>query len=102
MNTIQIRLYDLFRNEISLSDEKDSAFVSAVEEVVENEVRKDSNIHSSKEDIYRLELKIEQTKSDLELKMEQNKTDLYKAIFWNWTGAIYCYIGRGISNRKVY
>jgi len=65
MNTIQIRLYDLFRHELSLSDEKAAAFVSAVEEVVINKIKKNSNIHSLKVDIYRLKLKIEQTKSDL-------------------------------------
>lgn len=71
MNTIQIRLYDLFRKELNLSDDKAAAFVSAVEEVVELGVKHDTQKLSTKEDIHLLELKLEQTKSDT-----------YKAMFY--------------------
>ncbi len=81
MNTIQIRLCDLFRKELNLTDDKAAAFVSAVEEVVGAEVKKDFHMASNKEDIYRLELKMEQSKNELELKIEQTKGDIYKAMF---------------------
>jgi len=70
MNTIQIRLYDLFRKELNLADDKAAAFVSAVEEVVEMGVKHDTQTLSTKDDIHALELKLEQTKSDM-----------YKAMF---------------------
>ena len=54
MNTVQIKLYDLFRNENALA---------------------------SKDDIHKLELKIEQSKNETNLKIEQSKIDTYKAIF---------------------
>jgi len=78
MNTVQIRLYDLFRNELKLSDDKAAAFVEAVDEAIELEVRKDSSSVASKEDIRRLDTNIH----GLEIKLEQTKTDLYKAMFW--------------------
>lgn len=71
MNSVQIKLYDLFRKELNLPDDKAAAFVAAVEEVVENELKSDRNFSASKEDIHRLELKVEQTKNDI-----------YKAMFW--------------------
>ncbi len=111
MNTVQIRLYDLFRKELHLTDDKAAAFVSAVEEVVEGavevEIREESQGHSTKEDIRLLELKLDKhflstrddihrleinlekhtlsTREDihlLELKLEQTKSDIYKSMFW--------------------
>jgi hypothetical protein len=85
MNTVQIKLYDLFRRELNLPDDKAAAFVTAVEEVVEFEVRQDSHAHSTKEDIRIIEgdiRKVELEVHKLELKLEQTKSDIYKAIFW--------------------
>ena len=48
MNTIQIRLYDLFRNELRLSDDKAAAFVSAIIEVVQNKIKDSDNQASTK------------------------------------------------------
>ena len=42
MNLVQIRLYDLFREELNLSDEKAAAFVFAIEEVVGQEFKSES------------------------------------------------------------
>ncbi len=74
MNIAQLRLYDLFRKELSLPDDKAALFVAAVEEVVEQKEKIAIQINASKEDIYKLELK-------LELKIEQTKGDIYKAMF---------------------
>jgi len=78
MNTVQIKLYDLFRKELNLPDDKAAAFVNAGEEVVEFEVRQDSHTHSTKDDIRKIELEVHK----LELKLEQTKNDIYKAVFW--------------------
>ena len=71
MNTVQIRLYDLFRRDLQLSDDKAAALVSAVEEVVEQKEREVNHNNATKDDItlvqkdiYRLELKIEQSKNE--------------------------------------
>ena len=71
MNGVHIKLYDLFRKELNLSDDKAAAFVAAVEEVVEQDRKGDRQNNATKEDIYKLELKI-----------EQSKNDIYKAMFW--------------------
>ena len=92
MNTIQIRLYDLFRNELQLSDAKAAAFVSAVEEVVEQKEKETSHTNATKEDIQKLELKLKDDFQKLELKIkdniqrlelknEQSKNETNKAIY---------------------
>jgi glycyl-tRNA synthetase alpha subunit len=77
MNTVQIRLYDLFRNELKLTDDKAAAFVAAMEDIIEFEVKDGNDNHVTKDDIHKLELKIEQSN----LKIEQSKNDIYKAVF---------------------
>ncbi len=71
MNAIQIKFYDLLRKDLHLPDEKAAAFVEVLSEVVELEIKKERQSLSTKEDIHRLELKL-----------EQSKTDIYKAIYW--------------------
>jgi len=71
MNISQIKLYDLFRKELNLPDEKAAAFVLAMGDVVGMDVDIKKQSHATKDDIHHLELKIEQTKGDL-----------YKAMFW--------------------
>lgn len=68
---MQSRLYDLFRNKLNLPDDKAAAFVAAVEEVVGQEFKNEKQTLSAKDDIHRLELKVEQFKGDI-----------YKAMFW--------------------
>ena len=70
MNAVQIKFYDLLRKELNLSDDKAAAFVTALGEVVELEIKNEKYSTSTKEDIHRLELKI-----------EESKGDLYKAMF---------------------
>lgn len=78
MNSVQIKLYDLFRKELNLPDDKAAAFVAAVEEVVEQELKNEKQALSTKEDIRSVKEDIHR----LELKVEQSKGDLYKAMFW--------------------
>ncbi len=44
MNSVEIRLYDLFRKELNLTDDKAAAFVNAVEEVVGQELNSEKNL----------------------------------------------------------
>ncbi len=78
MNSVQIKLYDLFRKELNLSDDKAAAFVAAVEEVVEQEFKNEKQALSTKEDIR----SIKDNLHILEFKIEQSKGDIYKAMFW--------------------
>ncbi len=93
----QIRLYDLFRKELRLPDEKAAAFVKAVGDVVESEAASKNDLLATKDDIHVLKSDMHVLKSDmhvlksdmhvlkgdvhsLELKIEQSKTDIYKAM----------------------
>ncbi len=78
MTSVQIKLYDLFRKELNLPDDKAAAFVAAVEEVVEQEFRNEKQALTTKEDIR----SIKDNLHALELKIEQSKGDIYKAMFW--------------------
>ena len=77
MNTVQIKLYDIFRIDLQLSDAKAAALVQAVEEVVEQKERENNHSNATKDDIRLVQKDIHQ----LELKIEQSKNDMYKAIF---------------------
>ena len=84
----QIWLYDLFRKELHLPDDKAAAFVKAVGEVAESQVNGKNNllatkddIRALKEDFHVLKTDMHVLRGDLELKIEQSKTDIYKAMF---------------------
>ena len=73
----QIRLYDLFRKELRLPEDKAAAFVKAVGDVVESEATGKNHLLATKEDIHILKRDIH----SLDLKIEQSKTDICKAMF---------------------
>jgi hypothetical protein len=103
MGAGHIRLYDLFRKELNLPDDKAAAFVLAVEDVcgVESETR--MQFVATKSDLERLEndcrmqfaavredldqfktetrMQFAAIKGDLNFKIERSKNDIYKAIF---------------------
>lgn len=84
MPSVQIKLYDLFRKELNLADDKAAAFVAAVEEVVEQEFRNEKQTLSTKEDIQTVKEDIQTVRESIhlpELKVEQTKGDIYKTIF---------------------
>lgn len=70
MNAVQIKFYGLLRKDLNLPDDRAAAFVNALGEVVESEIKNERQSIATREDIHKLELKIEQSKSDL-----------YKAMF---------------------
>lgn len=89
MNGVQIKFYDLLRRDLHLSDDKAAAFVEALEDVVEFELKNDKQVSATKEDVHQLNVKIDTTASSvredihkLEIKLEQSKGDIYKAMFW--------------------
>ena len=78
MKSGQLKLYNLFKKELNLADDKAAAFVAAVEEVVEQGFKNEKQTLSTKDDIQT----VRQSIHLLELKVEQTKGDIYKAIFW--------------------
>src|ERR1700682_4512133 len=76
MSINQIRLYDLFRKELRLPDDKAAALVIAVGDVIGSEadnrnhlLATKEDIHTLKEDIHSLELKVGSDIHSLELKI---------------------------------
>ena len=73
MSTTEIKLYDIFRKDLKLSDEKTKIFAEIVQETVMNEVKHQQIEYKSqnKEDLLKLEMQ-------LTSRIEQSKYDLVK------------------------
>ena len=69
MSINQIRLYDLFRKELYLSDDKAADFVLAVAEVAGSEAESQKQLLATKEDAHQLEFKLGSDIRNLELKL---------------------------------
>jgi hypothetical protein len=65
MGVGQIKLYDLFRKELHLADDKAAAFVLAVEDIAGQESDSRMQFVSTKEDIHRLEISIQESSNEL-------------------------------------
>ncbi|MDP4130478.1 MAG: hypothetical protein Q8918_05260 [Bacteroidota bacterium] len=72
MSINQIRLYDLFRKELSLSDDKAADFVLAVAEVAGSEAESQKQLLATKEDAHQLEFNLGSDIRNLELKLGDN------------------------------
>ena len=69
-----IRLYDLFRKELHLNDDKAAEAVFAIQGMAETEIASKKDVLATKEDIYSL-------KSELNKDIQDAKDSLYRAIF---------------------
>jgi hypothetical protein len=65
MSKNQIRLYDLFRRELHLSDDKAAEAVYAVQEMTESAITSKKDMLATKEDINTLKKEIQDTKDNL-------------------------------------
>lgn len=81
MNTMNIKLYDLFRKELKLKDEVAKQFVVAIAD----EVTVDRSELVTK-DFLRSELSL--TKTELRTEMSDMKTDMVKWMFAFWIGQV--------------
>lgn len=107
MSIHQIRLYDLFRNELRLPDDKAAAFVIAVGDVAGSEAGNEKHLLATKDDtnflkedmnvlkddIHSFELKVTNIIHSLELRIEQSKTDIYQAMFWTGIAQLIAILG---------
>jgi hypothetical protein len=78
MSIGQIKLYDLFRKELRLPDDKAAAFVLAVGEVGSMEASVNQHLNATKGDVHLLKEDIH----SLDLNIEQSKSEVFKAIVW--------------------
>jgi hypothetical protein len=74
MSMNQIKLYDLFRREMHLSDDKAAEAVYAVQEMTESAFTSKKDVLATKEDLYSL-------RSELKKDIQDTKNNLYRAIY---------------------
>ena len=77
MSINQIRLYDLFRKELHLPDDKAAAFVIAVGDAVESGFANNNQLPATKNDFHILKDEMH----DIKIDMHSIKNDMYKAMF---------------------
>ncbi len=79
MDTINIKLYNILKNDIKLPDAKAQEFIHALDELVQADIKNSATEYKSviKDDLNKLDIKIEQTKSDI-----------IKWLFTFWVGTI--------------
>ena len=67
MESVNINLYNILKNDFKLSDAKAREFAQAIKDEVQNDMKIENSDFKSglKDDFHRLDLKIEQTKSDM-------------------------------------
>ena len=67
MSATEIKLYDFFRNDLKLDDNRAKVFTEVLNESIENQSNRTATEYKSifKEDILKLEIKLAETKSDL-------------------------------------
>ncbi len=70
----QIRLYDLFRREMHLSDDKAAEAVYAVQEMTESAFTSKKDMLATKEDIHSL-------RAELKKDIQDTKDNLFRAIY---------------------
>lgn len=93
MSTTEIKLYDIFRNDLKLSDAKAKLFVAVVQETIQNEVKHEQTEFKSvlKEDFYKVDIKIEQMNAKTEGvtgEIKDSKSDMIKWMFAFWVTII--------------
>ena len=83
MSALNVKLYDVLRKQLNLSDDKASPVPEAIEEAVKDKVQADVNQYNSafRGDFKEIDTKIDKETFKLELKVEQSKTDMIKWFF---------------------
>jgi hypothetical protein len=83
MNAVNIKLYNLLKNDLHLADAKAEEFVQALDDLFEAEVKNSATEYRSvvKEDLLRLDSKMEITASNLREEIKEAKVDTIKWMF---------------------
>jgi hypothetical protein len=84
-NSIQVKLYDIFRKDLHLPDERARELVQTIDEAVKGEYEETLDGVATKDfvkdEIYSIKEFVRETCHKLDLKIEQTKSDLTKAIY---------------------
>lgn len=67
MESVNIDLYNILKNDFNLSDAKAREFAQAIKDEIQNDIKLENSEFKSnfKDDFHKLDLKIESTKSDM-------------------------------------
>jgi hypothetical protein len=79
MSTTEIKLYDIFRKDLKLDDNRAKIFAEVVQETIQNEVKHQSTEFKSqiKEDFFKIDLRIESVRGEI----KESKNDMIKWFF---------------------
>jgi len=77
----QIRLYNIFRKEMHLSDASAEEAVSAMQELAGFALESKMNLLATKEDVFLLKGDMSLLKEELKKDIHTTKDDLYRAIY---------------------
>jgi hypothetical protein len=99
METVNLRLYEIFKQDFKLSDTRAKELTQAVEAVATEKatVTFENYKSSFREDFLKLEMKLErritESKSELEIKIAESKADTIKWMFIFWAGQLAAMFG---------
>jgi hypothetical protein len=79
MSTTEIKLYDIFRKDLKLDDNRARIFAEVVQETIQNEVNhKNAEFKSQiKEDFFKIDIKIENLRGEI----KDSKSEMIKWFF---------------------
>jgi hypothetical protein len=79
MSTTEIKLYDIFRKDLKLDDNRARIFAEVVQETIQNEVNHQNTEFKSqiKDDFFKIDIKIESLRGEI----KDSKSDMIKWFF---------------------
>jgi hypothetical protein len=79
MSTTEIKLYDIFRKDLKLDDNRARIFAEVVQETIQNEVNHQNTEFKSqiKEDFFKIDIKMEGLRGEI----KDSKSDMIKWFF---------------------
>jgi hypothetical protein len=95
MGTINLRLYEIFKQDFNLSDTKAKELTQVVEAVATEKATGTFEIYKSsmREDFLKLEMKLDTKISDLRAELKSDKADTIKWMFIFWAGQLAAMFG---------
>ncbi len=86
MSTLELKLCDLLRKDLQLSDEKAMAFVESSDKAINETIEKNHTVFKGEmaDNFRALEIKMEQPRAE----RKADKSDVIKSMFIFWIGSI--------------
>lgn len=97
MESVNINLYNILKNDFKLSDAKAKEFAQAIKDEVQNDIKLENSGFKSdlKDDFHKLDLRIETVRSEI----KETKNDIVKWIFAFWITIVLMFITTFFINR---